>query len=190
MIKRILLFAVVLYMYTLYNKHVYTGNVWVGKYNVNNSSASQKEHAINMLQVLESKCALFVDKIDGDTTHDPAFATNIQRLLSNWTGELRELDMYTRRDISKGNTLAYNTNKGESISICLFDNKNVPNKINEMFYVILHELAHVMTDKYEHNNEFHECFEYLVTKAVSYKMYTRMNYKNNPKRFCDTYIDE
>jgi hypothetical protein len=189
MIKTIVLFLMLLCVFKLYNTHVYVGNVWFNDFYVNNKSQIQKQRAVEILQKLKTKCSSFIHKLHSDK-HDRLIVNNVNRLISQWSGELRELDMYTRTDVLKGNTLAYNTNKGESISICLFDNDNVPNEMNEIFYVILHELAHVMTNKYEHNTEFDECFKYLVDKAVSYKMYEKIDYAVYPTNFCDTVMEK
>ena len=72
----------------------------------------------------------------------------------------------------------------ESISICLINKKtNELNGFNELMHVILHELAHVMTQEYKHNSNFWKHFEFLQDFASKHNIYKRINYRTNPVPF-------
>tara|TARA_Y100000816_G_C26106106_1_gene587920 strand:- start:672 stop:1199 length:528 start_codon:yes stop_codon:yes gene_type:complete len=108
---------------------------------------------------------------------------NVKKLFTNWSGFIEELD------VNNKNVFAYNVNKGESISICLVNSKtNQINGMNELIYVTLHELAHVMTDNYEHNKEFWENFNFLIKFAKSKNIYNEVNYDKNKVSFCNDYL--
>lgn len=64
-------------------------------------------------------------------------------------------------------TIAYNVNKGYEIYICL-DGK----KINGAMYVLLHELAHITVEEYDHSEEFWTNFRKLREYATSIGVYT------------------
>jgi len=51
---------------------------------------------------------------------------------------------------------SYTINKGEEIHVCLRekDKNRILHDINTMMFVILHEMAHIMSDSIGHNNEF------------------------------------
>mgnify|MGYP006137706957 CR=1 FL=1 len=78
------------------------------------------------------------------------------------------------------NVFAYNVNKGDKISICL----SKENTLNELFFVILHELSHGMTTEYSHNEEFWTNFKYLIKVADENNLYVNKNYAAQPIPFC------
>lgn len=65
----------------------------------------------------------------------------------------------------KPSAVGYNTNKGQEIGICI---DGTP---NEIFHVLLHELAHCMVSEYSHSPEFWEKYEKLKNEAVSIGVY-------------------
>lgn len=82
------------------------------------------------------------------------------------------------------NTTSYTVNKGEIISVC------VRNKDNDTFheyqlllFVIIHELAHVASTSFGHNDEFNENFIWLLNEATNVG-YQPQNYNENPVRYC------
>jgi hypothetical protein len=50
--------------------------------------------------------------------------------------------------ITMNDTVGYNTNKGQEIALCL------DGKPNEIFHVLIHELAHCTVDEYSHSDQF------------------------------------
>jgi hypothetical protein len=55
--------------------------------------------------------------------------------------------------IKKDNEIGYNTNKGYEIGLCLDGNAN------QVFHVLLHELAHSTVVEYSHNDNFWKNFK-------------------------------
>jgi hypothetical protein len=51
-------------------------------------------------------------------------------------------------------------------------------------YVGLHELAHVMSITAHHTDEFWENFNYLISQATKYNMYTPIDYSQHPVPYC------
>ena len=85
------------------------------------------------------------------------------------------------------NKVAYSINKGEKIGICVRHNNKKVNE-NLLFFVLLHELAHIMSESYGHTEEFWRNFKYLIKISIQYKLYNYENYNNNPKHMCGTEI--
>jgi len=82
---------------------------------------------------------------------------------------------------SNGNMrgVGYNTNKGAEIGICIDGNEN------EIFHVLLHELAHCTVDEYSHSKNFWGKYDKLRNEAISIGIYESIPEK---KSFCGKYI--
>ena len=58
---------------------------------------------------------------------------------------------------------------------------------NTLFFVLLHEIAHIMTISVGHEPEFWNNFKFLLAHAISFK-YEYDNYED-PKKYCGSFID-
>ena len=65
----------------------------------------------------------------------------------------------------KNGELGYNTNKGYEIGICLDGNAN------QIFHVLIHELAHCTVPEYEHSEKFWKNFNDLKDICVDIGVY-------------------
>jgi hypothetical protein len=81
--------------------------------------------------------------------------------------------------IKKKNELGYNTNKGYEIGLCL------DGTVNQVFHVLLHELAHSTVTQYSHNDTFWQNFKELRELANSIGLYTPIP---SSEAFCGKYI--
>ena len=106
---------------------------------------------------------------------DPLF-TEIKRrydiLLKNIPEEFSVLRenraiLTSKREKSPEGSIAFNVNKGYEIYICL-DGK----KINAAMYVLLHELAHITVEEYDHSEQFWKNFRKLREYASTIGVYT------------------
>lgn len=77
--------------------------------------------------------------------------------------------------------LGWNTNKGYEIGLC------IDGTANQVFHVLLHELAHCLTIEYEHNEEFWKNFADLREVARSNGLYEPIP---APEGFCDKKIKD
>jgi len=87
------------------------------------------------------------------------------------------------QNTENADTTAYSINKGEHIVLCLRsrDGQNRVHEINTIMYVVLHELAHVMTESIGHSEEFYSNFRYITNKAIECNVY---KFENKMKRYC------
>tara|TARA_Y100000389_G_scaffold204952_1_gene261178 strand:- start:681 stop:1103 length:423 start_codon:yes stop_codon:yes gene_type:complete len=135
-----------------------------------------KERVYNEIVYLKHVSKTFIKDLLSE------YPTNVYiKRLRNWSGVIHELKFNT-------NILASNTNKGDYISICLTNNDGGLNNRNENMWVLLHELAHVMTNDYAHNDEFWKHYKFLVHEAVKRGYYTYVDYTKNPQQFCGSKI--
>jgi len=84
------------------------------------------------------------------------------------------------------NTSSYTINKGEVISICLRQkNKNKTiHDFNTLMFVVIHELAHVMSIKEGHTTEWMDNFRFLLKEGEKAEIYTPINYSINNMNYC------
>lgn len=148
------------------------------KYHINNDSNSNNKEKIEVLKKLHYKNTRLINLLKESSYNNDK---GVKRLFNNWSGIIKEKELHIRQEI-----LAYNTNKGDKINICLTDpnTKKTIVDVNSMFFVFLHELAHVMTNDYSHNEEFWKNFRFLIKFSIDNNLYTYVNYNKKPTLFC------
>lgn len=82
---------------------------------------------------------------------------------------------------SSTNEVGYTLNK-EEIGLCIEDNDNA------LFFITVHELAHVITPEYGHTEKFWKNFEILLKQAIKIGLYQYKDYNNNPTTYCNEKI--
>lgn len=82
---------------------------------------------------------------------------------------------------------SYTINKGELMKICLrkkIDNKPF-HKLNTLMFVVIHELAHVISISVGHNEEFMTNFRFLLREAPNFDIdYEPIDYSENNMTYC------
>ena len=84
---------------------------------------------------------------------------------------------------------SYSVNKGEKISICIRSKDNTFGDMNTTMFVVIHELAHVMTHEVGHTKLFWENMKFLLEKAEEINLYKPINYKDTPVMYCGMEIN-
>jgi predicted metal-dependent hydrolase len=92
-------------------------------------------------------------------------------------------------DLSESGT-SYSINKGKELSICMRnkDTKKIHN-INLLMFVCIHEMAHLMSNSYGHNDEFDGNFKKLLQEAVKLGLYSNEDYSKNNVEYCGMTVD-
>jgi len=93
---------------------------------------------------------------------------------------VNEIPLTAHNDIYL-NSLGYNTNKGYEIGLCI---DGTPNQI---FHVLLHELAHSTVKEYDHSKNFWDKTKKLKDMSQELGIYEPINEKT---RFCSSYIQD
>lgn len=91
----------------------------------------------------------------------------------------RELPISYFRQLD-GN-IGYNTDKGNEIGLC------IDGEINEIFHVLLHELAHSTVKEYSHSPEFWKNYKELREIAISIGIYKEIPDKTE---FCGKHVQD
>jgi hypothetical protein len=87
-------------------------------------------------------------------------------------------------------TSSYTINKGEVLSFCLRhkDDQEKFHDENTMWFVICHELAHVMSVSEGHNKEFIKNFKFLLKESKKYGLYHPIDYRDNNINYCGVLV--
>jgi len=116
--------------------------------------------------VVVQELDIIQDKIDNlkkalyKSSHKNTYG--VKRLLETNVIELEE---------SFKNHVGYSINKGEKIGVCVISDGILQDR-NAIFYIVMHELAHIMTEEYGHNDEFWDHLSILVEVASQTKIYS------------------
>lgn len=117
---------------------------------------------------------MYINKLpDSDTAN---------RLYDRWSKcQLKETN-------SSESSAAYTLNKSTEIRLCIRDAQGNFEDINTSMFVILHELAHVMSVSYGHGEEFKNNFSYITHLASSLGIYKPELFQLSPKTYCGVSI--
>lgn len=98
-----------------------------------------------------------------------------------------------QESIGTSNHTSYTVNKGDKIIFCLRNrgggNEELIDK-NTLFFVALHEYAHIMTITSDHTEEYWENFRFILAHAVIFELYKYENYGMKPLAYCGTNITD
>jgi len=73
----------------------------------------------------------------------------------------------------------------KDMSMCLRDRQNDQlYDDNLITYVFLHELAHIMSPTYGHDDVFVRCFQVMLAAAVALHLYIQVDYSKQPVNYC------
>ena len=84
---------------------------------------------------------------------------------------------------------SYSVNKGEKLSICIRKKDNTFIDDNTILFVVIHELAHIMTEEIGHTPLFWENMRFLLEKAEEKGIYKPINYVEEPVQYCGMEIN-
>ncbi len=82
---------------------------------------------------------------------------------------------------------SYTQNKGEIISLCLREKQTGTNQFHSLDvikFVMLHELAHIVTPEIIHSNLFWTNFRFLLEFCKKHKLYVAPDYGKNNEVYC------
>jgi hypothetical protein len=83
--------------------------------------------------------------------------------------KLNDIDIFKDINIQIGNK-SYTINK-KDIYLCMYDENNKFYENQQLIYVLLHEISHVICDDIGHTDDFFEIFDELLNIAIRMKIY-------------------
>ena len=138
-------------------------------YKVRNTSKKQ-ETALALARVNE-KAVNFINRLANEG--NPEFKAAITRLKSRYRPDKLSEGRIDKRYSS------YTINKGEEMVLCMRSRDEKDSLFDQdlLFYVVVHELAHVASVTENHGEEFHKNFRYLLRKALEWNLFRKRSDK-------------
>ena len=128
--------------------------------------------AANKLSKINGKVMRLIDSLDKE---NPKYSRLIDRYNPNTLSETGENAEY----------ISYSVNKGEKISICLRNKEdNTFEDDNIIMFVVLHELAHLITIEVGHTEKFWNNMRELLEKAEKINIYYPEDYSKKNIEYC------
>lgn len=133
--------------------------------------------AANKLSMINEKIILLIDHLDESEE-------NVKRLKKNYRHD--SLSENTKDSIHT----SYSLNKGEKISLCLREKSDdvIFEDDNTILFVVIHELAHLMSESVGHTDEFWDNMKFLLEEARKLGIYKVVDYKKENVEYCGMYI--
>ena len=181
----IIILAIIL-AYLIWDTY-YMGEVEYVKSEVDNEeylvrSLPDKNEAANLLANIKSKIRVLIKHLNNIFPND----IRVLRLNKN----------YNEDKISEGADNAkytsYSVNKGEKIVLCLRSKNEQKSLVdlNTMMFVVLHEIAHIVTKSVGHTEEFWDNFKWILEESVNIGIYESQDFNNKPVEYCGIEITD
>lgn len=140
-----------------------------------------KSEAVNKLNNLNNKIMILIKKLKEKYPDD----SRVQRLVNRYKPSiLSELP-------GGSNNTSYSVNKGDKLVVCMRSKKdNSFHDDNTIFFVVLHELAHIMTTSIGHKPEFWDNFRFLLKNAIEFNLYNYQDFNSEPQKYCGIKITD
>ena len=103
------------------------------------------------------------------------------RLLMNW----KKVKVHETNYMDH---VAYVIDKNKKLFLCVSKPNGEDKDRNTMRFVVLHELAHMMSASYGHNTEFSKNFLHLLKVGTKLRIYNPIDYSVSPVKYCGTNI--
>lgn len=145
-----------------------------------------KEKAVEVMASIHGNLVKLYEyyKTTPNVSSDPAVARFVARFSS---------DVFVENDMASPDT-SYSENKGQKIVVCLRDKTKPPQypiiDENTIMFVMLHEMAHLMTETIGHTQEFWTNFKRILHDAVQLGIYHPVNYAQRPTPYCGMTITD
>jgi hypothetical protein len=145
-----------------------------------------KEQAVALMASINRNLVKLYEHYKGDValSADPPVRRFVERF---------NPDVFVENDMGSSDT-SYSENKGQKIVVCLRDKTKAPQypliDENTIMFVMLHEMAHLMTETIGHTQEFWSNFRRILGDAVQVGIYTPVNYASRPTPYCGMTITD
>ena len=149
------------------------------KYHVRASNNdSEKTKTADYLATISNRVDKLVQYMQDHKLPNEAIANKLKR---RWKG------CVLKETASHEKSAAYTVNKGDEMRLCVRSGNKLEN-INTSMFVVLHELGHVMSDSYGHNEEFRKNFSYIVHLASNLGVYKPEDFGGQPVDYCGNVV--
>lgn len=143
-----------------------------------------KQEACERMASIQGKLEKLIQRYKDDpaTAAEPRIRTMIERFHPENMCESNMSD----------STTSYSENKGDRIVVCLRQKTEGYPLVEEntVMFVVLHEMAHLMTFSLGHTPEFWANFRRILHDAIGAGIYQNVNYTQSPVPYCGIMITD
>ncbi len=105
----------------------------------------------------------------------------------NYIKNINEKFYYTdiyENNMNNNNT-SYTINKGDEMILCIRSKNDYKlHNINDLLYIVIHEISHIGCPEIGHTELFYKINKYLLERAIEKKIYKYEDYSKNPREYC------
>ena len=147
-----------------------------GQYAVQ-SEYHDKHEAAEMIAELNNIIIHFIKHLRQKYPNDP----RVIRIVNKYNPKV----IMEGNPFNKENSTSYSISKGEQLVWCVRSKKDKQiHEKNLLMFVILHELSHIASKSYGHNEEFITNFKFILQEAIAEGIYVRENFFAKPREYC------
>lgn len=146
--------------------------------------------AQKLIRLLNSK---YIDNQQGMDSVKSEYRDIVSKGIISVSKNFKAANMEENIPERSGGDTSYVIDKGDVFAMCLRDPNNnnivdVSNDMNELNFVLIHEMAHLFTSTYGHDVMFWNNFKFMLQEAAIAGLYTPINYKKNKHPYCGIVI--
>tara|TARA_Y100000389_G_C17401902_1_gene485793 strand:+ start:421 stop:1038 length:618 start_codon:yes stop_codon:yes gene_type:complete len=154
----------------------YTGKLYSIRNRIDEFTNSSQNDIINRLDEIILRINKLCDALIKDNYPDKERA---ERTKQRWD------NIVIKETHKDEKSVAFVINKGDELSVCLTNKETGElEDINTTMFVVLHEVGHLMSVNWGHDDEFWTNFKYILRKAQEIDIYNYTNYNNTPEKYC------
>jgi len=118
---------------------------------------------------------------------DEVLKKRLVKMISTYkTHHLKENFPAEHLGIGKKPDSSFTLNK-KNMSICLRDDESKKfHDINDIMFVVIHEMSHILNPTYGHPRQFWIYMKFLLHESAELGIYNPVDYRNNNIKYCNT----
>jgi predicted metal-dependent hydrolase len=174
----IIIIATIIGIYYIYNYYANYGLITV-KSNVDNKEyivqiKDDSLEAANLIAKIREKLVILMEHLEKSYGKND---NRIKQLKKNFRPDR------LKEGVTTPGYTSYSINKGEQIILCLRNNDKLVD-INTLFFVVLHEFAHLATESIGHTEEFWDNFRWILEESINIGIYIKQDFKAQGVEYC------
>jgi predicted metal-dependent hydrolase len=174
----IIIIATIIGIYYIYNYYANYGLITV-KSNVDNKEyvvqiKDDSLEAANLIAKIRERLVILMEHLEKSYGKND---NKIKQLKNNFRPDK------LKEGVTTPGYTSYSINKGEQIVLCLRNNDKLVD-INTLFFVVLHEFAHLATESIGHTDEFWDNFRWILEEAINIGLYVKQDFKIKNVEYC------
>lgn len=136
-----------------------------------------QDQAVELLAHIRNNIMMLSDLISKDNYLNKFDVSFFQKQIS-------KIEISENTQCQSGLT-SYTVNKGKKMVLCLRSNSTKElHDLNLIFYVVIHELAHILCPDYGHTRTFVDIFKHMLSLAMLNKLYFKIDFVSDQTEYC------